>query len=367
MPTQSDNPNPEFFFHGFGRPTYTQVPDEVFDELLSKLSGAELKVLLYIIRRTFGFKKESDSISLSQLVNGIRTRDGERLDSGTGLSKGAVAMAVKSLEAKGVLLAERDRTKEKGDVPTTYALRFNGDPVSNNRTGGSLKNEQARVRKTDTQQTVEQQTVRQHTVDSKEFEGQTIDIKSDNSRFSKKSHLENKISGSVSRNQLGQIGPHRGSDFTAVGDVITTAAKRPAQSRPGRAESAATPNPGSITTPLQKQAPERPTGRRGRRGLADQAPPAIAALIEQFSGEFHDEDHVPSNISQAVRLWHASGQAETSFTTAMYEARARTKKAPGIEKRAGGEAGEWGMRNKMPYYFACLRDVLGMKPPPGSS
>jgi hypothetical protein len=51
----------------------------------------------------------------------------------------------------------------------------------------------------------------------------------------------------------------------------------------------------------------------------------------------------------------------------MYEARARTKKAPGIEKRADGEAGEWGMRNKMPYYFACLRDVLGMKPPPGSS
>jgi hypothetical protein len=51
----------------------------------------------------------------------------------------------------------------------------------------------------------------------------------------------------------------------------------------------------------------------------------------------------------------------------MYEARARTQKAAGIEKRADGEAGEWGMRNKMPYYFACLRDVLGMKPPPDSS
>src|SRR5215213_9106176 len=122
MPNRRE-PNTKDAFRGFRSPNYTQVPDEVFDELLSKLSGAELKVLLYIIRRTFGFKKESDSISLSQLVNGIRTRDGQRLDSGTGLSKGAVAMAVKSLEAKGVLLAERDRTKEKGDVPTTYALR----------------------------------------------------------------------------------------------------------------------------------------------------------------------------------------------------------------------------------------------------
>jgi hypothetical protein len=29
------------------------VPDQLFDELLVELSGAELKVLLYIIRRTF--------------------------------------------------------------------------------------------------------------------------------------------------------------------------------------------------------------------------------------------------------------------------------------------------------------------------
>jgi hypothetical protein len=43
-------------FKGFLSPRYTQVPDELFDELMAYLSGAELKVLLYIIRRTFGFK-----------------------------------------------------------------------------------------------------------------------------------------------------------------------------------------------------------------------------------------------------------------------------------------------------------------------
>ena len=62
-------------FQGFRSPNYTQVPDELFDELMSELSGAELKVLLYIIRRTFGFKKDSDNISLSQICNGITTRD----------------------------------------------------------------------------------------------------------------------------------------------------------------------------------------------------------------------------------------------------------------------------------------------------
>ena len=49
-------------FPGFRSPNYTQVPDKVFDELLSELNLAELKVLLYIIRRTFGFKKSSDNI-----------------------------------------------------------------------------------------------------------------------------------------------------------------------------------------------------------------------------------------------------------------------------------------------------------------
>ncbi len=38
------------------------------------------------MRRTFGFKKDSDHIALSQLLNGIATRDGRILDRGVGLS-----------------------------------------------------------------------------------------------------------------------------------------------------------------------------------------------------------------------------------------------------------------------------------------
>jgi hypothetical protein len=47
---------------GFRRPTTTPVPDELFDEWLAVLSGAELKCLLYIVRRTLGFKKDADAI-----------------------------------------------------------------------------------------------------------------------------------------------------------------------------------------------------------------------------------------------------------------------------------------------------------------
>jgi DNA-binding transcriptional ArsR family regulator len=118
-------------FPGFRAPSYTMVPDELFDELLVILTGAELKVLLYIIRRTFGFKRDADSISLSQMLNGIATRDGRILDRGTGLSKPTLLQALRSLEENGYIIRDQRRSKEKGDEPTVYKLRFvGGEPES---------------------------------------------------------------------------------------------------------------------------------------------------------------------------------------------------------------------------------------------
>jgi hypothetical protein len=74
-------------FEGFGNPNYTPVPDVVFDELAYQLTDIEFRVLLYIVRRTFGFKKTSDDISLKQLVEGIRTKEGHVLDRGAAVSK----------------------------------------------------------------------------------------------------------------------------------------------------------------------------------------------------------------------------------------------------------------------------------------
>ncbi len=150
----------KFHFAGFSTPVYTQVPDAVFDELLSILSGAELKVLLYVIRRTFGFKKAADDISINQIMHGITTREGEVLDRGTGLSKDAVTRATKSLVETGVLIARRNRSKERGNEPTTYALHI-CDPLSEDRTSPSQKIGQGLVRKSDTQETGEQETVKQ--------------------------------------------------------------------------------------------------------------------------------------------------------------------------------------------------------------
>jgi DNA-binding Lrp family transcriptional regulator len=149
-------------FQGFRFPNTTPVPDELFDDLLADLSGAEVKVILYICRRTFGFKKESDTISISQMTGGIQKKDGDQLDRGTGLSKDSVARAVKGLEEKGVILRTRRRSEAKGDEPTTY--RLNILPVSENRTPPGEKIGHGEGVKSDTQDTVLQETVRQATV-----------------------------------------------------------------------------------------------------------------------------------------------------------------------------------------------------------
>jgi phage replication O-like protein O len=111
-------------FPGFQFPTTTPVPDEVFDVLMPQLSGAELKVLLYICRRTFGFKKESDTISLHQIAHGITTRDGRVLDNGTGLCKRHVIRALKVLEKKNIIKVIRKADETGLNDVNTYSLNM---------------------------------------------------------------------------------------------------------------------------------------------------------------------------------------------------------------------------------------------------
>lgn len=103
--------------------TYTQVPDQLFDEVMVRLSLAELRTILYIIRRTFGFKQgHADAISIEQLLHGISRRDGTRLDWGTGLTKKTLLGALSSLVDKGYIVKERRAAARGGDLPSTYRL-----------------------------------------------------------------------------------------------------------------------------------------------------------------------------------------------------------------------------------------------------
>ena len=112
---------------GFALPNYTQIPNVLFDDLLPHLSLGELRVLLYLLRRTLGFHKDRDAVAISQL------RDG------TGLNRSTVVAAVRGLEAKRLILAERRTSDDHGHEANVYSVRFRDTPWLEKPTSPSRK------------------------------------------------------------------------------------------------------------------------------------------------------------------------------------------------------------------------------------
>lgn len=82
---------------------YNNLLTSLIDNTMHELSGNEFKVLLYIVRRTYGFDKTEDAIALSQFQYGIIRHDGTRLDYGTGLSKNNILRCINVLIEKGII------------------------------------------------------------------------------------------------------------------------------------------------------------------------------------------------------------------------------------------------------------------------
>jgi hypothetical protein len=309
MPTTPTSQQP-FFYDGFASPNFTQVPDDLFDVLLPVLTDPELRVLLYIIRRTFGFKKQSDEISLRQMVEGITTKDGRVLDRGVGVSKATVARALKGLQAKGIVVATRNRSVIRGNEPTTYSLRFQATPCLSRETRGDVSPvRQALVSPADPQYTDTQQTV----LSSKAF------------HFAK-------------GRRAAKTAP------SAIGHVLRTRYAAPRREKPGMsaAEGRITAEPASPAA--------RSKARRTHRAVA---PPRLAQVMTELSAELHDVQHARSNISQATRLHAESGLDERAFVGLLYEARSITKDR--LLSRSSNDR----VKRAMPYFYAVLKDLLG--------
>ena len=91
-------------------PNAFQIPNSVIDELLAKLTCAELKCYLFVVRKTKGWNKESDNISVSQFMEV------------TGLSKKSVITACESLVQMGLL--ERSGGERKLNTYSVKAFDF---------------------------------------------------------------------------------------------------------------------------------------------------------------------------------------------------------------------------------------------------
>ena len=104
-------------------PNAFQIPNSVIDELLAKLTCAELKCYLFVVRKTKGWNKESDSISVSQFMEV------------TGLSNRSVITACESLVEMGLL--ERSGGERKLNTYSVKAFEISqtGEKSSSDETG----------------------------------------------------------------------------------------------------------------------------------------------------------------------------------------------------------------------------------------
>lgn len=109
-------------------PNSFQHPNAYVDEYMPLLTGNEYKVLTYAIRRIIGFQKTDDRISISQFADGIKSRDGQRLDGGTGLGEGAVRAALKEL-IKYKLIVVVAQSNSQLNLPPLFTLQWNSDYV----------------------------------------------------------------------------------------------------------------------------------------------------------------------------------------------------------------------------------------------
>src|SRR5688572_1205062 len=76
-------------------PTYTQIPNVILDAI-ADVSDAELRVLLFLARQTFGWHRESYKASTSFIARA------------TGMSPQGVINGVRRLLEKGVMTREPD-------------------------------------------------------------------------------------------------------------------------------------------------------------------------------------------------------------------------------------------------------------------
>jgi Bacteriophage replication protein O len=299
-------------FGGLDAPAYTQVPDDLVDWVMAYLTGAELKVLLYIVRRTFGFKKAADAISIEQLCNGIVTHDGRRLDLGTAMKRSTVLEALRSLRQKNLIDARSQVDAFTGTRPTVYALRlrqregtpgYDGyqapgmpehtppyarayPPVRSDIPGGMLEEERGVCQNVPPgyapaypQETVKQETVKQETDHSKISNGIPF----------------------VNKGEIGKVADAADDD--------------------------------------------------------EEHSETIAQVIAGYSILFHDRRHERSNGTRAMRLWRGSRLDEDAFVDFLHEARRITQQRGNIERDATDGSPE-GTKNRMPYYFKVLEDLV---------
>jgi len=354
---------------GLPNPNTTPLPNCIVDDYLPFFTGAELKVLLYLVRRTLGFHKTRDAISLSQICNGIVRKDGRRLDRGTGLHKSTACDALNALTNWGMIRRVTHRDPARGDLPTEYILWIEGDaqedsggareegsvrhptmvlsgplPNPGRRSRGRAQGEHAVVPLSGTPDTV-----------SAASADTPVSVCPDTVGSG---WPDTPVSGQTDR-QDPALQKKQEQDRSNIREVTTQflGAER-------RRESAVTLPAGTFRSvgATDSVMGREPSGNDAHDPVRED----LHRFVEVIAREFNDRAPFRATLSRLVNLYHRAGLPIETFADKFDAARQRTKeRTAAIRPSAGkGASSEPVAKNKLPYFFALLEEALGLRETP---
>jgi len=244
---------------------------------------AELKVVQYVLRHTWGFREyeTAKQITLDEFANGRKYKDGTRMDFGTGLSEKAVKEGLNRAIAHGFLICEVD-DRDKARIKKYYALNM-----------------------------------------QQEGEAEQVDQSE-----------ENDI-------------PGEGNNNPPREEYYSPRSKNELKEQIRQKKVIRKAHPSQEPETIRSL---RPPARPRDRGHT--APSFIRRIIDDFSRDLGDDEHLISNITQTSRLYEACGLDPDAFRAELYAARAAARRAY-VKKRNSR-----GRPNRMPYFFACLSNLV---------
>ncbi|MDP9358881.1 MAG: hypothetical protein M3R02_27105, partial [Chloroflexota bacterium] len=243
---------------------------------------------------------------------GITTRDGQVLDRGTGLSKATVARGLAGLREKGVILAERRSSAQRGNEATTYRLRFKAASSERSEQTTSLSHQRDRVHSAPRVSAVRQALSQPR--DTQKTEGKNTDFE-----YSKEIALRDERGAGESDQDPEPITSEHSKSTGGMESLATVVRRRRV----------------------------KPAGGEDRL--------AIAATIERLAPELGDTASPKASTTRAMNLFHQSGVGRDAFLDLLFQASAEVRD----RRRDPGKAPL--PRNRMAYFFAVVEDRLGLR------
>ncbi|MGI8404867.1 MAG: hypothetical protein ACR2OE_08930, partial [Thermomicrobiales bacterium] len=238
----------------------------------------------------------------------IVTREGQRLDYGAGVARSSAVRAIKGLLEKGVIVAKKRSSVQRGNETTTYALRFHDskNPPSklptksqvHHKTTPSSMVKPALVSPRNPQETGEQET---------DFESSNGQSHVDKTEVASPSHW-----------------PQTSTQLHHTGSL----------------------EEGSLANILSQR-------KRPEPGRDDRA--AIGATVERFAAELGDQANPKVTIKRALNLYQASGVGRDTFVDVLFQAKGE------VHDRRNYPGDAPIPRNRMAYFFAVVEDRLGLR------